>query len=63
MSGCHDCIHLRTFKARPDERERYGFEEQGYGCKHPVDGGVYVLNPLKPTCLRGPVKPIPARPA
>jgi hypothetical protein len=55
MGGCHDCTYHHSFKARDDERERYGFGETGYGCKHPIDGGVYVLDPSKPSCLRGPV--------
>lgn len=59
--NCHDCIYQHKFNARADERERYGFGETGYGCKHPVDGGHYVLDPTKPTCLRGPVKPHPRR--
>jgi hypothetical protein len=48
---CHDCRWSHTFNARPDERERYGFGATGYGCKHSVDGGVYVTNPDQPTCL------------
>lgn len=54
-SGCFVCAYHHSFRARADEQERYGFGETGYGCKHPVDGGVYVLNPDAPTCLRGPI--------
>lgn len=51
--GCVGCRHLHIFAARSDERERYGFGETGYGCNHPVDGGVYVLNPETRSCFQG----------
>lgn len=53
-AGCFDCVFFHEFNARPDEQQRYGFGAKGWGCKHPVDGGVYVLDPESPTCLRGP---------
>lgn len=30
---CERCTFVRTFKPRPDERERYGFGEVGYECR------------------------------
>jgi hypothetical protein len=49
---CHGCSFLRTFKARPDEQQRYGFGETGYGCQEPGYEGY--VNPKKPICVRGP---------
>jgi hypothetical protein len=50
--SCASCRYLRAFKARPDERERYGFGEIGYGCNEPGFEGY--VNPQKPICVRGP---------
>lgn len=30
---CATCNYVRTFKARADERARYGFDEVGYECR------------------------------
>jgi hypothetical protein len=49
---CFGCVCLRTFKARPDERERYGFGSDGYGCNEPGFEGY--VHPYKPICVRGP---------
>jgi hypothetical protein len=49
---CDGCRYLRQFKARPDERERYGFGEIGYGCDEPGFEGY--VHPDKPICVRGP---------
>jgi hypothetical protein len=49
---CFGCTLLRTFRARPDERERYGFGEEGYGCKE--SGFEGYVHPDRPQCLRGP---------
>lgn len=32
---CANCTHVRTFKPRDDERERFGFGQIGYGCNRP----------------------------
>ncbi len=32
---CRACRYVRTFAARADERERFGFGETGYGCRYP----------------------------
>lgn len=51
--GCGGCRFLNIFKPRADEQARYGFGEVGYGCGHPFDGGVYVLNPAVRSCFKG----------
>jgi hypothetical protein len=50
--SCIGCRLLREFTARPDERERYGFGEKGYGCRE--SGYEGYVNPDKPICVRGP---------
>lgn len=32
---CETCRYVRTFAPRQDERDRYGFEDIGYGCRYP----------------------------
>lgn len=32
-STCANCVHVRTFKPRPDEQARYDFGSVGYGCQ------------------------------
>ena len=49
IGKCFDCRFFQKFKARPDERERYGFGENGYGCKATGYEG-YVTDPTDPPC-------------
>lgn len=30
---CANCVHVHTFKPRPDEEARYGFNGTGWGCR------------------------------
>jgi hypothetical protein len=51
---CFGCRLLKEFEPRPDEQERYGFGETGYGCRQTGFEGY--VNPDKPICVRGPYK-------
>jgi hypothetical protein len=52
LRECFGCSLLKTFKPRPDEQERYGFGDTGYGCEE--RGYESYVDPKKPICIRGP---------